>query len=77
VRSPKFGVDNQHIASVSFSPTHKRSGARIEDTQNRPASGKRRDIFDKPLPWRTAPEIRARFSEMLDESPITLSLVDC
>src|SRR5260370_23676734 len=68
-RSPKFGAGNRHIASVSVSPIHKHSGFRIEDTQNHPASGRRPNIFDKPLRWRTVTEIRARFSETSGEPP--------
>src|SRR5258705_5525760 len=69
VRSPKFAADNRHIASGSVSPIHKRSGSRIEDTQNHPASGWRPSTFDKPLRWRSATEIRARFWETSGEPP--------
>src|SRR5712671_443496 len=69
VRSPKFAADNRHIASGSVSPIHKHSGSRIEDTQNHPASGWRPSTFDKPLRWRSATEIRARFWETSGEPP--------
>src|SRR5260370_30802536 len=69
VRSPKSAADNRHIASGSVSPIHKHSGSRIEDTQNHPASGWRPSTFDKPLRWRTATEIRARFWETSGEPP--------
>src|SRR5260221_1499161 len=68
-RSPKLAADNRHIASGSVSPIHKHSGSRIEDTQNHPASGWRPSTFDKPLRWRTATEIRARFWETSGEPP--------
>src|SRR4029077_14728322 len=61
--SPKLGADSRCIASVSVSPIHKHFGCRIEDTQTHSASDRRPGIFDKPLHWRTATEIRARFSE--------------
>src|SRR6266403_4683428 len=69
VRSPKFAADNRHIASGSVSPIHKHSGSRIEDTQNHPASGWRPSTFDKPLRWRSATEIRARFWKTSGEPP--------
>ena len=68
-RSPKFGAGNRHIASDSVSAIHKRHGFRIEDIQNHPASGRPPSIFDKPLRWRTATEIRAKFLETSGESP--------
>ena len=68
-RSPKFGAGNRHIASVSVSPIHSHSGFRIADRQNRPASGRRPSIFDKPLQSRTATEIHPRFLETSGEPP--------
>src|SRR6266404_7556358 len=67
--SPKLGAGSRCIASVSVSPIHTPSGCRIEDTQTHPATGRRPGIFDKPLRWRTATEIRARFSETSGEAP--------
>ena len=68
-QSPKFGAGNRHIANGSVSAIHKPHGLRIEDIQNHPASGRRPSIFDKPLRWRTATEIRAKFLETSGESP--------
>jgi hypothetical protein len=68
-RSPKFGAGNRHIANGSVSAVHKPHGFRIEDIQNHPASGRRPSIFDKPLRWRTATKIRAKFLETSGESP--------
>ena len=75
--SPKLGADSRCIASVSVSPIHKHFGCRIEDTQTHPASGRSPGIFDKPLQWKTATEIRAKFSETSGEAPLTLQLVVC
>src|SRR5580700_5904197 len=75
--SPKLGADSRCIASVPVSAIHKHFGCRIEDTQTHPATGKRPDIFDKPLRWRTATEIRAGFSETSDEALLTLQIVVC
>jgi hypothetical protein len=75
--SPKLGADSRCIASVSVSPIHKRFGCRIEDTQTHPASDRRPGISDKPLHWRTATEISARFSKTSGEAPLTLQLVVC
>src|SRR5881409_183806 len=75
--SPKLGGDSRYIASVSVSPIHKHFGCRIEDTQTRLASGRRPGIFDNLLQWRTATEIRARFSGTRAEAPLTLQLVVC
>src|ERR1700732_2936740 len=68
--SPKLGADIRCIASVSVSPIHKHFGCRSEDTQTHPATGRRPGIFGKPLRWRTATEIRARFSETSGEAPL-------
>src|SRR5258707_9800395 len=57
------------MPSGSVSSIHKPSGSRIEDTQNHPASGWRPSTFDKPLRWRSATEIRARFWETSGEPP--------
>src|SRR6202047_2827314 len=75
--SPKLGADIRCIASVSVSPIHKHFGCRSEDTQTHPATGRRPGIFDKPLRWRTATEIRARFSETSGAAFLTLQLVVC
>jgi hypothetical protein len=69
LREQKFGAGNWHIASASASPIHKHLGARTEDRQNHPASGRRSSTFDTPLLWRTAIEIRASFSETSAEPP--------
>jgi hypothetical protein len=69
--SRKVGGDSRCIASVSVSPIHKHFGRRIEDTQIHPASGRRLGIFDKLLRWKTATEIRARFSEVGRGTPYT------
>src|SRR6516165_5656357 len=75
--SPKLGADSQCIANVSVSPIHKHFGCYIEDTQTHPASGRRPGIFDKRLQWRTATEIRAKFSETSGEASPILQLVVC